>query len=87
MARQGVRIALAYRAFGVCETCYPYSPKLKDENAVIADLLTGLTDARKTWGFGPYLLYLRNVKGYPWNYKKVTTGPNFRDHLLHHAGL
>jgi hypothetical protein len=50
--RRGVSIALACRAFGVSETCYRYSPKLKDENEVIADLLTGLTDARKTWGFG-----------------------------------
>ena len=43
--RRGVSIALACRAFGVSETCYRYSPKLKDENDVIADLLTGLTDA------------------------------------------
>jgi hypothetical protein len=36
--------------FGISETCYRYSPKLKDENEVIADLLTGLTDARNvTW--------------------------------------
>ena len=61
--RRGVSIALACRAFGVSETCYRYSPKLKDENEVIADLLTGLTDARKTWGFGLCFLHLRNVKG------------------------
>lgn len=69
--RRGVGIALACRAFGVSETCYRYSPKLKDENAVIADLLTGLTDARKTWGFGLCFLHLRNVKGHPWNHKRV----------------
>ena len=67
----GVSIALACRAFGVSETCYRYSPKLKDENEVIADLLTGLTDARKTWGFGLCFLHLRNVKGHPWNHKRV----------------
>jgi putative transposase len=61
--RRGVSIALACRAFGVSETCYRYSPKLKDENEEIADLLTGLTDARKTWGFGLCFLHLRNVKG------------------------
>ncbi len=49
---QGVSIALACRAFGVSETCYRYSPFLRDENEMIADLLVGLTDARKTWGFG-----------------------------------
>lgn len=69
--RRGVRIALACRAFGVSETCYRYSPKLKDENEEIADLLTGLTGARKTWGFGLCFLHLRNVKGHPWNHKRV----------------
>jgi putative transposase len=69
--RRGVSIALACRAFDVSETCYRYSPKLKDENEVIADLLTGLTDARKTWGFGLCFLHLRNVKGHPWNHKRV----------------
>ena len=29
-------------------------------------MLTGLTDARKTWGFGLCFLHLRNVKGHPW---------------------
>jgi putative transposase len=58
--RRGVSIALACRAFGVSETCYRYSPKLKAENEVIADLLTGLTDARKTWGFGLCFLHLRH---------------------------
>jgi putative transposase len=57
--------------FGVSETCCCYSPKLKDETAEIADLLAGLTDARKTWGFGLYFLHLRNVKGHPWNHKRV----------------
>ena len=52
VARHGVSIALACRAFGLSETCYRYSPKLKDENEEIADLLVGLTDACKTWGFG-----------------------------------
>jgi hypothetical protein len=51
--RQGASIALACRAFGISETCYRYSPKLKDENEEIADLLTGLTDARKTRGVRP----------------------------------
>jgi putative transposase len=69
--RRGVSIALACRAFGVSEICYRYNPKLKDKNEVIADLLTGLTDARKTWGFGLCFLHLRNVKGHPWNHKRV----------------
>ena len=57
--------------FGVSETCYRYSPLLSDENEQIADLLVGLTDARKTWGFGLCFLHLRNVKGHGWNHKRV----------------
>jgi putative transposase len=66
VARRGASIALACRAFGVSETCYRYGPKLRAENEEIADLLVGLTDARKTWGFGLCFLHLRNVKGHPW---------------------
>ena len=71
VARHGVSIALACRAFGVSETCYRYSPKLKDENEEIAELLAGLTDARKTRSFGLCFLHLRNFKGHRWNQKRV----------------
>ena len=50
-AMKGVSIALACRAFDVSETCDRYSPKLDDENKQIADLLLGLTTAKKTWGW------------------------------------
>ena len=50
VARHGVSLALACRTFDVSETCYRYSPLLSDENEEIADLLVGLTAARKTWG-------------------------------------
>ena len=50
VARRRASSALACRAFGVSETCYRYGPKLRAENEEIADLLVGLTDARKTWG-------------------------------------
>ena len=69
--RRGVSIAVACRTFGVSETCYRYSPLLSDENEQIAGLLVGLTDARKTWGFGLCFLRLRNVKGHRWNHKRV----------------
>ena len=52
VARCGVSIALACRAFGVSETCYRYSPLLSDENEQIADLLVGLTEAQKLGGLG-----------------------------------
>ena len=66
-----VSIALACRAFEISETCYRYERKFDDENAEIADWLVRLTANRKTWGFGLCFLYLRNVKGYEWNHKRV----------------
>jgi putative transposase len=71
VARRGVSIALACRTFGVSETCYRYSPNLGCENEEIADLLVGLTQARRNWGFGLCFLYLRNVQGRLWNQKRV----------------
>lgn len=71
VATKGISIALACRTFGVSETCFRYSPKRDDENEQIADLLIGLTKARKTWGFGLCFLYLRNVQGHGWNHKRV----------------
>lgn len=67
----GVSIALACRTFGVSETCYRYERKLDDENAIIADWLVRLTTNRRNWGFGLCFLYLRNVKGFLWNHKRV----------------
>jgi len=71
MARRGVSIALASRTLGVSETCYRYAPRLVGENEEIADLLEGLTNARRNWGFGLCFLYLRNVQGRRWNHKRV----------------
>ncbi|MGG7519633.1 IS3 family transposase, partial [Allorhizobium undicola] len=71
VALRGVSVALACRTFAVSETCYRYSAKLNEENEQIADLLIGLTRAKKTWGFGLCFLYLRNVRGHLWNHKRV----------------
>ena len=71
VALRGASIALACRTFEVSETCYRYSAKLNDENEQIADLLIGLTQAKKSWGFGLCFLYLRNVRGHGWNHKRV----------------
>jgi len=68
---KNVSVALACRTFGVSESCYRYEPKLSDENAEIADWLIRLTATYRTWGFGLCFLYLRNVKGYKWNHKRV----------------
>ena len=58
-------------AFGISETCYRYESKRRAENDVIADLLVKLTHNQRNWGFGLCFLYLRNVKGYRWNHKRV----------------
>ena len=70
--KQGkVSVRLACLAFVVSESCYRYQPKLSDENAEIADWLIRLTHNQKNWGFGLCFLFLRNVKGYRWNHKRV----------------
>lgn len=64
-------VRLACAAFGISETCYRYAPVLSDENAQIADWLVRLTTCHRRWGFGLCFLYLRNVKGFGWNHKRV----------------
>ena len=49
VARDGVSIALACRAFEISETCYRYSPILSDENEEIADWLERMTENKRTW--------------------------------------
>ena len=68
---KGTSIRLACRAFGISQTCYPYQTKLSPENVEIADYLVRLTHNQRNWGFGLCFLYLRNVKGYGWNHKRV----------------
>jgi putative transposase len=66
-----VSIRFACATFQVSETCYRYQGKLSNENMEIADWLIRLTHNQKNWGFGLCYLYLRNVKGYGWNHKRV----------------
>ncbi len=68
---KGMSIRLACATFSISETCYRYQPKLSDENAEISDWLIRLTHNQRNWGFGLCFLYVRNVKGYPWNHKRV----------------
>ena len=68
---KGISIRLACQAFGISQTCYRYQAKLSAENEGIADHLIRLTHNQRNWGFGLCFLYLRNVKGYGWNHKRV----------------
>jgi putative transposase len=71
VSRRGIPIRLACDIFQVSETCYRYVPQGSAENEAIADWLMRLTDNHRNWGFGLCFLYLRNVKGFAWNHKRV----------------
>ena len=76
MAKEAVRekrlnIRQACEAFDISQTCYRYEPKLSADNERIADWLTRLTHNQRNWGFGLCFLYLRNVRGFGWNHKRV----------------
>lgn len=67
----GVSIKQACSAFAISETCYRYPGRLNSENVLIADWLLRLTTTHRNWGFGLCFLFLRNVKGFGWNHKRV----------------
>ena len=68
---KGISIRLACQAFAVSETCYRYEAKHNAENEQITNWLIRLTDNHRIWGFGLCYLYLRNVKGFTWNHKRI----------------
>ena len=76
MAKKAVRdkaipIRLACDIFSVSETCYRYQAKNNAQNELIANWLIRLTDNNRSWGFGLCYSYLRNVKNYTWNHKRI----------------
>ncbi len=71
VTERGISVRLACEIFTVSETCYRYEAKKNAENEQIADWLLRLTDNHRNWGFGLCYLYLRNVKGFKWNHKRI----------------
>ena len=71
VAQHGIAISLACTAFGTTETCCRCKAKRQAENEEIANSLVRLTDNNRNWGFGLCCLYLRNVKGFGWNHKRM----------------
>lgn len=67
----GTSIRIVCEVFSISQSGYYYEPKQADENEVIADWLIHLTTAQRNWGFGLCFLYLRNIKGFKWNHKRV----------------
>lgn len=68
---KGQSIRRACADFQISETCYRYRAKCSSENGRIGEWLMRLTDNQRSWGFGLCFLYLRNVKGFGWNHKRV----------------
>ena len=68
---RGISIRLACELYQISQTCYRYEAQRNIENEQIANWLIRLTDNNRSWGFGLCYLFLRNVKGYRWNHKRV----------------
>ncbi len=68
---RGLPFRAACLAFRISESCYRYERKTNAENEEIASWLLRLTDNHRNWGFGLFYLYLRNVKGFGWNHKRI----------------
>ena len=71
VAQRGVSIRLACEAFGISQSCYRYESRRDAQNDEIAKWLLRLTENQPNWGFGQCFVYLRNVKGFGWNHKRV----------------
>ena len=71
VAKKQLSIRAACTLFMISSTCYYYVPKLKKENEEVAKWLIHLTEKRRNWGFKLCFLYLRNVKKFTWNHKRV----------------
>ena len=68
---RGLSIRVACQAFRVSQSCFRYEARTSAENQEIANWLLRLTDNHRNWGFGLCFLYLRNVKCFGWNHKRV----------------
>ena len=71
VTQKAVSIRFACDAFQISETCYRYQHQSEDGNSLIADWLIKLTNEHKDWGFGLCFAYIRNVKGFQFNHKRV----------------
>ena len=71
VAQRGLSIRLACQAFQISQACYRYKAQRCIEDDEIAQWLLRLTDNNRSWGFGLCFLYLRNVRGFKWNHKRV----------------
>ena len=66
-----ITIERACQLVVISRSSYYYQSRLQPENDLIANWLIQLTQWQKNWGFGLCFLYLRNIKGFAWNHKRV----------------
>tara|TARA_B100001059_G_scaffold213671_1_gene229721 strand:- start:258 stop:800 length:543 start_codon:yes stop_codon:yes gene_type:complete len=71
VGKKGLSIRLTREAFGLSESGHRYQLQVNAENARIAEWLQRLTENQRNRGFGLCFLYLRNVKGFRCNHKRV----------------
>jgi putative transposase len=69
--QRGATVRVACAIAGISRSCYRYEAKLNTENQEIADWLLRITGCHRTWGFLLCYYYLRNVKGFGWNHKRI----------------
>ena len=69
--QHGVSIKAACHAFQISQACYRYVARRCIQDDEIVQWLLRLTGNNRNWGFGLCFLYLRNVRGFPWNHKRV----------------
>jgi putative transposase len=67
----GMSIRAACKLFGVSESCFRYERQCARDNDEIVRWLLLLIERHRIWGFGLCFMYLRNVKGFGWNHKRV----------------
>ncbi len=67
---KGTSIRLACSALCISQTCLSLSAYARRREC-IANWLLQLTHKETDWGFGLCFDYLRNVKGFSWNHKRV----------------
>ncbi len=73
VSKKGISIKMACEICSISESCYRYSKINSTENETIANWLIQLVNEpfKHRWGFGLCFDYLRNVKQFIWNHKRV----------------
>lgn len=71
LKKHPISLRAACTVFHISISTYRYQGIHIPENAVIADWLLRLTSTHRRWGFGLCFMYLRNIKQFTWNHKRV----------------